>query len=209
MKKILALILISSLLLIAPASAKSLWTNNSKSQFSDRKAINQGDIITIIIEESSMAQSSNSTQNGKSLEIGGESGAKSESEKTDKTIFNSIAKMIPLFGAAAKGSSDYKKQAQDSRKTALKTTISVVVEEIDENGNIKLRGERLVKINNADQKMVISGVCRTDDVSVDNTISSTKVANASIVFNGNVDFSDAKRKGFFAKAANGIWNFLF
>jgi len=190
-------------------NAKSLWNNYSKSQFSDRKAISEGDIITILIEESSMAQSSNSTQNGKSLEIGGESGAKSESEKTDKTLFNSLAKMIPLFGAAAKGSSDFKKQAQDSRKTALKTTISVVVEEIDENGNIKLRGERLVKINNADQKMVISGICRTDDVSVDNTISSTKVANASIIFNGNVDFSNDKRKGFFAKAANGIWNFLF
>ncbi len=202
-KMLLTLILI--IMACFQLSAKSLWTDSNRSMFSDRKAIKRGDVITIIIEESSMAQATNSTQNGKSLEIGGEAG----SDANNKTVFNSVAKLIPLFGASAKGNSDFKKDAQDARKATLKATIAVVVDDIDENGNLVLRGERNVKINKADQRMVISGVCRLDDVAVDNTISSTKIANAEIAFNGQVDFSDDKRKGFFTKMANGFWNFLF
>ena len=204
MKKILLLTLLS-LIIGLQLSAKSLWNDAKKSQFSDRKAIQKGDIITILIEENSMASSSNSTKSGKSIEIGGESGSKDE----NKTIFNSIAKMVPLFGASAKGSSDYKKDGQDSRKSTLKTTMAVTVDDIDEYGNMKLRGERHIKVNNATQKIVLTGLCRIDDVSVDNTISSTKIADAEIVFNGDTDFSDKKKKGFFAKVANGVWNFLF
>ncbi|HON57730.1 MAG TPA: flagellar basal body L-ring protein FlgH [bacterium] len=204
MKKMI-LVLLVIINIAIQLSAKSLWTDNNRSLFSDRKAIKRGDVITIIIEESSMAQATNSTQNGKSMEIGGEAG----SEATNKTMFNTFAKLVPLFGATAKGSSDFKKGAQDARKATLKATIAVVVEDIDDNGNLVLRGERNVKINKADQKMVISGICRLDDISVDNTVSSTKIANAEITFNGKVDFSDEKRKGFFTKAVNGFWNFLF
>ena len=204
MKKILLLTLIT-LIIGLQLSAKSLWNDDKKSQFSDRKAFQKGDIITILIEESSMASSSNSTQSGKSLEIGGESGSKD----TNKTLFNSLAKMVPLFGAAAKGSSDFKKDGQDSRKSSLKATMAVVVDDIDEYGNMKLRGERHVKLNNATQKMVLTGLCRIDDVSVDNTISSTRIAEAEIIFNGDTDFSDKKKKGFFTKIANGFWNLMF
>ncbi len=207
MKKILILTLVLTALagIGISANAKSLWNDSKRPQFSDRKAVDKGDIITIMIEESSMASASNSSQSGKSLQIGGESG----SEDKNKTIFNSISKMVPLFGATAKGNSEYEKSGADSRKTALKSTISVVVDEVDENGNLKLRGERHVKINNSVQKMIITGLCRTDDISVDNVVSSTKIANAEITFNGDIDFSDGKRKGFFTKIKNGIWNFLF
>jgi flagellar L-ring protein precursor FlgH len=208
MKKISFIIIL--LFLSLSLNAKSLWKQANSSMFSDRKAINPGDIVTIIIEEASMAKSSNSTASGKELTIGGEAGTNQDANsKSDETVFNSIAKMIPLFGATATGASDYKKNAQDARSTSLNAKIAVVVDNIDENGNLILKGERIVKINNQEQKMVLSGLCRIDDVGSDNVISSTKIADAKITFNGSVDFSDGKRKGFFTRAWNGIWNFLF
>jgi flagellar L-ring protein precursor FlgH len=201
------LILILCLGVTLGINSKSLWSEHTRSAFSDRKAIKQGDIITIIVEESSMAQSNNTTESGKNVEMGGEVGEKTPT--SDKTVFSDIAKMIPLFGATIKGGSDYKGSSKNARSAALTAKIAVKVDSIDENGNLKLIGERNIKINKTVQKMVLTGLCRIDDVSTDNTISSTKIADAKITFNGNVDFSDKKRKGFFTKVANGVWNFLF
>jgi flagellar L-ring protein precursor FlgH len=204
MKKLISIILL--VILSVNLNAASLWKKKNRSVFADRKAISRGDIVTILIEETSMAQTSKSTESDKELTIGGEAGTNSDGEET---IFNSVAKMIPLFGATAKGNSEFDHETEDARQTALMAKIAVVVDDIDENGNLILKGERMIKINSDEQKMVLTGVCRVDDVAADNTVSSTKIAKAKITFDGEVNFSDKKRKGFISKTANAVWNFLF
>ena len=83
-----------------------------------------------------------------------------------------------------------------SRRTAtLTTTISCFVSEVMENGNLKIEGEKTVTINREDSTLLVSGVVRPRDISPDNTIPSTMVANASVLLRGKGPLWNNQRRG--------------
>lgn len=227
--KLSSLLLMSILVILMArieANAESLWRNQN--MFTDRRARQVGDIVTIIIVEKATATQGATNERARTISIGGSSNANLDAtgsvtnatadagayttpgvESTGgkvATFLNNILSYIPLFGASISGGSTYKSENASTRSDALNARISVVVDEIDENGNLILKGSKTVNINSEDQLIEIRGRVRADDITPENTVSSDLIADASIKFNGEIAYAGS---GFFGNIWNKVADWLF
>lgn len=216
------------LMLQIEANAESLWRNQS--MYDDRCARNVGDIVTIIIAENANATQAATNEREKQLRIGGSSnanldatattteaaGATGQATATDgvlsiggkvATFLNSLASYIPLFGATISGGSSYDAENGQTRRGVLNARISVVVDEIDESGNLVLKGAKTVNINSEEQVIEIRGRCRPDDITAENTINSNLIADASIRYNGETVYAESG--SFLGNVWNKVADWLF
>jgi flagellar L-ring protein FlgH len=185
-------------------NASSLWI--SSNPYGDNNAHKIGDIITILIQETSIGSSKTNNQRGKQVGIGGTSGA----DEDNSTFLNSFAKLIPLFGANVSGKSDYKANIDGQKSNQLIATISAIVTEITPEGNLLLEGVKNVRINKEEQNIIIKGLARPSDISSDNKIISDKIANAEIVYTGDLaEMEKDKRPGILRRTYNSVFGFLF
>ena len=143
------------------------------SLFSDRRARGIGDILTVLIIESSSAKSeANSATNKKSdHNISTTGGSKSSS-------------YMPLYGLGGKVENGFDNDAETSRTGTLKGKITVTITEVAENGNFVISGEREMAVNGETEKTLITGIIRPEDINSNNTIYSFNVANAKIKYLG-------------------------
>lgn len=139
--------------------------------YSDHKAHRVGDIVTIIVAESSKASKSDATQTSK----------KSGSNGSLNDLFG-LGKLPLKMGVDA--GSDYSGSGTTTRSGSMDAKISVSVKEILPNGNLMLEGTRNIDVNNDIQMITISGVVRPEDVGPDNTVLSIYMANAEIKYKG-------------------------
>lgn len=99
-----------------------------------------------------------------------------------------------------------KSGADQSHRLNGKITVSVI--EILNNGNLVVRGEKWLVLNNGKEYIRLTGIVRPRDVSQANTVSSVKVADSRIEFSGTGDLSDAQKQGWLMKTFNGkLWPF--
>lgn len=193
MRKLIGLFVI--LLLIAPApyaKADSLWSDNAPtaSLFSDHRAHAVGDVITIIINESSSAKRVGSASNKKDASTSLEDGTS-----------------LLTFINALSGSSSDSFAADGSLSNTNKVTgrITVKVVEVQPNGQLMIQGTQTIKQNTDEQKITITGVVRPDDVTPNNTVLSSNVADATLKIEGKGPIAGKQRQGIFTQ----IFNFLF
>jgi flagellar L-ring protein FlgH len=168
----LNLVLITLILLTAPVGATSLWTDAAPSatMFADRKARTVGDTLTVIIEEETTAENKAGTSTSKKSDVGMNAGT------------GPIFKAIESAGA---GYSDkYDGSGRTTRSNALSARITVQVTEIKPNGNLVVSGTQSIKVNGEDQKITVNGTVRPDDISSQNTILSTALADSQIKVDG-------------------------
>ena len=189
----IALALTAGLALYAPvASAQSLWSTNSmgRSIFADRKATQVGDILTIVISESTTTSASKSMQNGKSG---------STSLSAGVGIFDF------LKAASASGTDSFKASGSASDTNTVSGRVTVTVTDVQPNGNMTIEGTQSIWQNRDEHKITFRGVCRMDDVTADNTIPSTKIADATVRFDGKGPLNAKQRQGILTQ----IFNILF
>lgn len=173
------------------AEAVSLWGNHGHhSAFTDRKASQVGDILTIIINESATTSMSKDSSNSKS-------GKQSLSAGTG--VFHFLA------AATASGSDSYKANGSTSNTNKANGTVTVTVTEVRANGNLVVEGTQSIWNNNNEHKITLKGVIRSDDIMYDNTISSNKVADATLKFDGKGPINAKQRQGILTQ----IFNILF
>ena len=182
--------------LIVPTG--SLFKANYVSNiYSDSKAHRVGDIISVILSESTQAKKN----------------AKTELKKENSTKLNPV---IGLGGApvtingesvqfALNQESDFKGDSKADQGNSLTGNISVHVLRVLSNGNLMIRGEKWMTLNNGDEYIRLTGVIRSKDISASNTIQSSKVANARIQYAGTGAFADINEQGWLTKFFNGSW----
>jgi len=178
--------------IVPSANATSLWSEDTTSMglFADRKARAVGDSLTIIINESSSASRSASGSNSKS-------GSNTLSAGTG--IFDFLA------AATASGSDSFKSSGSLSNKNNVTGKITVQVIEVKPNGNMVISGTQSI-VQNADQhRITITGLVRKDDVTTDNTVTSSQVADAQLKFDGKGPLNSKQRQGILTQ----IFNILF
>ena len=181
------------LLSIAPPalSAQSLWYGGRyRNIFSDRKAQDVGDILTIAISESTSLSTSKSGSNSKSGNV---------SLSTGVGIFDF------LRAASASGSDSFKANGSASSKNTTTANVTVTVVDIQPNGNLVLEGTQSIWHNKNEHKITFRGVCRPEDVTASNTIPSTKIAAAEVKFNGKGPLNAKQRQGILTQ----VFNILF
>lgn len=176
---------------MAPAhiSAESLWGSHH-SLFSDRKASQVGDILTILINESSKTSQSLSNSNSKSG---------NQSLATGTGIFGF------LVAATASGSDSFKANGNANNTNTATGNVTVTVIEVKDNGNLVVEGTQSIWNNKNEHRITVQGVVRPDDISPDNTIVSSKVADATLRFDGKGPLNAKQRQGILTQ----IFNILF
>ncbi len=187
---------IGMLFLVLPMNdsvqAESLWSDKgpAASLFSDHKAHSVGDIITIIINENSSASRTGNASNA----------------KTSSTSMNAGTGIFAWIAAASAGNSDsFAAKGSLANTNTVTGKITVQVTEIKPNGNLAVSGTQSIKQNGEEQRIVISGVVREDDIAFDNTILSSYVSDAQLRIDGHGPIAGKQRQGILSQ----IFNFLF
>ncbi|MCU1716475.1 flagellar basal body L-ring protein FlgH [Pseudomonas sp. 5P_3.1_Bac2] len=172
--------------------------------FSDRKAYRIGDVITITLNERTQASKNTNSQVQKDS---------SGSLGVPNLFGMTVAPKNPLSGLSALGmtgdklslSADYDASRENSgsgqagQSNSLTGSITVSVAEVMPNGILQVRGEKWLTLNTGDELVRISGLVRADDISTDNTVSSTRVADARITYSGTGAFADSTQPGWMSR----------
>ncbi|RLC03986.1 MAG: flagellar biosynthesis protein FlgH [Deltaproteobacteria bacterium] len=183
----------------------SLWKTDSAfgSLFISQKALHVGDIVTIRIVESSSAsnKANTTTERESSIKISTPEFFGAEDEVPSSWLFNPLGNLSAGFG------SDFEGDGETNRSGDLTAYITSKVTEVLPNGNLRILGAREVAVNNEKQFIHISGIIRSRDISTDNIILSTYIADAKIEYSGRGVIDDRQKPGWLANLFNKLWPF--
>lgn len=181
----------------APAGGSLYQASNSLVLFNDVKARRVGDTITVLLNERMQASKSASTDASKdtSLDTGDPLLFGSTVTRNAKEILSSNWETEQAFSGS--GSS--------SQSNRLDGSITVTVAEVYPNGNLLVRGEKWLTLNQGEEYVQVMGIVRPADISTDNSIPSYKVADARITYSGNGAIADSNRPGLLARLFIKLW----
>jgi flagellar L-ring protein precursor FlgH len=165
--------------------------------FEDPRAHRVGDILTIILQESTNASKSASTTTAKDSDISMEA----------PTVFGQgvIHKGNPILSAEVAAERDFNGEGDSTQSNSLTGNISVTIAEVLPNGNMVVRGEKLLTLNQGSEHIRISGIVRPTDVTPNNTVLSSQVADARIVYGGQGVLAETNSKGWLQRVFDGPW----
>jgi flagellar L-ring protein precursor FlgH len=193
---------------IAPPQNGSLYQEyQGLSLFGNTNNHRVGDIITVMLDERTVSQKSSGVAIDKESDI-------DLRENGNNTFFGrDTDKDLPVVGNASvplnsSQSREFSGDASADQSNSLEGNISVTITEILSNGNFIVKGEKWLTLNRGDEYIRISGMVRKEDVTLGNTISSTKLANARISYSGTGDLANSQKMGWLGKFFNSIlWPF--
>ncbi|WP_181262074.1 flagellar basal body L-ring protein FlgH [Pseudomonas aeruginosa] len=160
--------------------------------YDDRKAFRVGDIITITLNEKTQAsKKANSDIQKDSKTKMGLTSLFGSGMTTNNPIGGGDLSLSAEYG----GSRDAKGDSQAGQSNSLTGSITVTVAEVLPNGILSVRGEKWMTLNTGNELVRIAGLVRADDIATDNTVSSTRVADARITYSGTGAFADASQPG--------------
>ncbi len=165
-------------------NANSLWRNGSRSFFKDQRAHQIGDLLTVTVNITDQANFANETQRSRIVtEDSGITAFLGSNLLTGKTALPGR-----LLTADANSSSDGKGSIQ--RQETLQTNIAAVVTQLLPNGNLVVEGKQEVRVNFEKRELIVAGIVRPEDIQSDNTIDSSKIAQARIAYGGHGQITD-------------------
>lgn len=184
----------------------SLYGRGENPLFSDRKAMNVNDIVTIVISENASQTSSGSktTNRDSTTSLGG------GVFTAGGPGLNTIAEQLNKFGNigfSAGGSNEFEGGGSVSRSERFTTTISARIIKILNNGNYFIEGSREILVNGEKQIIQVSGVIRPYDISQRNEIDSKYIADAKILYKTEGDLDKSTKKPWGTRLMEAIWPF--
>ena len=180
---------------------------NGLDLFADPRARHVGDVLTIHLVESTNASKSASTNTAKKTDV----------QIADPLLFGtSVVWNAPQrapfankqnlnLSATLNSNQEFKGDAGSSQKNSLTGDISVTVAEVLSNGNLVVRGEKQIGINQGSEQVQLSGIVRPQDIQSDNSVVSTQVADARISYGGKGALADANQHGWLTRFFLSPW----
>lgn len=182
----------------------------SMALFEDLKARRVGDTITVVLQERTQASKDAKTDTSKANDI----------TIANPTILGSspqfnVPGIVPLVSnrgnsleTGMSSSQDFTGEGSSSQGNSLTGNITVTIAEVLPNGNLVVRGEKWLTLNQGDEYIQISGIVRPFDIKTDNTILSSQVADARITYSGEGMVADSNKMGWLSRFfASAIWPF--
>jgi len=173
---------------IASYNANSLWRNGSRAFFRDQRAARVGDLLTVTVNITDKANLSNETQ-------------RSRTGKENSNITNFIGaqtitqplKVLPGNLLATDSTSSADGKGSINRQESLTTNVAAVVTQVLANGNLVVEGKQEIRVNYEIRELIVAGVVRPEDIQSDNTIDSSKIAQARIAYGGRGQIMDIQQ----------------
>ena len=165
----------------------SLWQTGAKSFFNDPRARNIGDVITVNVSTSDAAKLSNTT-----------SRSRANSDNASMNNLFGLEKAFPSQldpSSLVKMGSDMSNMGTGavSRSESINLTLAALVAQVLPNGNLVIDGHQQVRVNNELRDMRVSGIVRREDITQDNTVNLTQIAEARISYGGRGIVSDVQQ----------------
>lgn len=148
----------------------------------DRKATLPGDILTVIVIETSNAQTSADLSSSKDIKVALSAGYNKDKHEID-------------FGLASKGQSS----AKTGRNGKIKASLTVRIKNLLPNNTYLVEGLQKITINGEQQHILLRGIVRPEDISAQNTVLSTRLANAQITYTGQGSVSNSQDRNYIYK----------
>ncbi|AJE02389.1 flagellar basal body L-ring protein FlgH [Geobacter pickeringii] len=187
-------------------SSGSIWQAASAGLTEDHKARRKGDVLTVVIVENASASKEATTDTDRKANVSASIPYLMGLEKS-ATLFQQLTRANPNNLVGASTASKYQGSGATTRKENLTATMSAKIVDVLPNGNFMIEGRRNVKVNNEDQIIVLEGTVRPRDVSPDNSVSSSLIADARITYTGKGVISDRQRPGWLMNFLDYIWPF--
>ena len=169
----------------APAKARAggvFVAGRTASLTADTRAFRAGDVLTVVLMETTQASKSAGTQLGKNSSAGFSASLR------DKSSDGSL-----------EAQRDFNGRSSSSQQNTLQGAITVVVHEVLPNGLLKVQGEKSVYLNQGEELIRLGGYVRAADVDNDNRVSSQRVANARISYSGTGHMAEANTPGWLTR----------
>ena len=174
-----------------PASANSLWRVGARTFFNDQRAGKIGDILTVEINIDDNAKTTNSSSSSRTSGI-------TAGIPHLLGLESSLGKILPGGFDPANAVSTNSKTSSDgsgavTRQEQISLTIAATVMSVLPNGNLVIQGTQEVKTNNDVRQLTIAGIVRPEDITSNNTILHTQIAEARINYGGRGDTDSVQK----------------
>jgi len=162
--------------------------------FADLKARRVGDVLTIVLNESTNASKSATTTTAKTTSVA----------NTGPTLFGKsfTTKGVPILDTSLTGAEGFNGAGTSAQSNSLAGSLTVTVVDVQSNGNLVVQGDKSLKLNQGDEFVHIAGVIRPADITTNNTVTSDKLADAHISYSGKGVVDSSNKMGWLARFFN-------
>jgi flagellar L-ring protein precursor FlgH len=165
----------------------SLWQAGAQSFFHDPRAMHIGDVITVNVSVTDAAKMQNSTAR-----------SRTNTDNAGLTNFFGLEKALPSSidpTSMVKMGSDNSNVGTGSiqRAESINMTLAALVAQVLPNGNLVIDGHQQVRVNNELRDMRLSGIVRREDITQDNTVALSQIAEARVIYGGQGTVSDVQQ----------------
>jgi flagellar L-ring protein precursor FlgH len=180
-----------------PTNGSIYQSGREVALFENPIAHHVGDIVTIVLNEQTAAQKSSSTNTNKST----------TDALPGMTILGKALTVhgVPILSNNISDSAKFAGEGDSSQSNSLQGYVTVTVQKVLPNGNLYVKGEKWVGINQGQEYVRMTGVIRPIDLAPDNSIDSAKVANAKFAYGGKGALADANSQGWLSRFFNSPW----
>ncbi len=175
-----------------PATAGAIYAAGpGLNLYGDRRARDVGDLLTINLIENTTASTTASTKISKESEV----------SIGTPTLFGAPVTLggKDILSASAGGDSDFNGSGNSAQSNRLIGSVTVTVVQRLPNGNLVVQGQKNLRLNQGDELVQVQGIVRHADISVDNTVASSRVADARIVYGGRGAVAQSNAMGWLGR----------
>jgi flagellar L-ring protein precursor FlgH len=167
----------------------SLWRNGSRSFFKDQRAHQIGDLLTVTVNITDQANFANETQRSRTATedsgITAFLGSSLLGQRAQSVLPGRFLTADSTMGTDGKGTI--------TRQETLQTNVAAIVTQVLPNGNLVVEGKQEIRVNYEKRELIVAGIVRPEDIQSDNTIDSSKIAQARIAYGGHGEISDIQQ----------------
>lgn len=161
--------------------------------FGDKNAHRVGDVITVMLDERTVSQKSTQTNSSRQSNV---------DLQTPQIGGNDLAILNNPLSAQINGDRSFNGSGTANQSNRLEGAISVTVSEVLPNGVLRVRGEKWITLTRGEEYLRVTGLIRPEDINLDNTIDSSKLADARIAYSGTGELADSTRQGWLTRVFN-------
>lgn len=182
---------------VEAARSRSLWKsprNSEMGMVSDMRAVRKGDPITVIIDEKTTMSTSQRTKSDKTADI---------DDKINRLIYPDVARHNgELPELDVEGSNTYEGGGEITNSQKMGTEVTVRITDVLPNGSLVVAGVRKIAFSNETHYVLVEGYAWARDITPENTIKSSKLADARIEMVSEGELTDAQKQGWLLKLNN-------
>lgn len=167
-----------------------VFSSDALSLTSDARAYRVGDVVTVILQETTQASKRAGTSFNKGSSVG-------------IAPLGALGKTFGKTGFDASADRSFKGDSTSTQQNALSGALTVIVQEVMPNGLLRVAGEKNMTLNQGEEFLRLKGYIRAADVDADNQVSSLRVANARIAYSGQGTLAEANQPGWLTRFFTG------